>query len=44
MKKVLRLYHIPGRNQTEVVLLGIFMNPAMFGGGGSPATVYTFIG
>ena len=40
MIRVLRLYHIPGRGQTEVTLLGILMNPSMFGGGGSPNPVY----
>ena len=35
MKRVLLLYHIPGRSQTLLILFGVFRTPTMFGGGGS---------
>ena len=33
---------IPG-SQTVVLLLGIFLTPALFGGGGSPSSAYSLI-
>jgi hypothetical protein len=39
MRHTLSVTPIPVNNQTTVLLIGIFMNPSMFGGGGSPATI-----
>jgi hypothetical protein len=39
MRQTLAVTPIPVNNQTAVLLIGIFMNPSMFGGGGSPATI-----
>ena len=39
MHWTLSITSIPA-SRTAVLLVGIFMNPAMFGGGGSPSTHY----
>jgi hypothetical protein len=35
MRLTLKVYRVPASNQTALLLVGIFMNPCMFGAGGS---------